>query len=77
MRNSAGGLVLLGAGVMILLMFFTGRLEWLFQLGRDVNAARTPAPAATGTGAGGSGGAGGVQYASARPAQPSLRGVGA
>lgn len=73
MRGSAGGLVLLGAGVMILLMFFTGRLEWLFQLGRDVDAARTPG---TPTPTGGSGASGSGSAAVARrPAAPPLRGA--
>jgi len=39
--NTPGGLLLLLTGVMLLLMFVTGRLEWLFSLARDVNDART------------------------------------
>lgn len=58
MGNPAGGLLLLLVGVMLLLMFVTGRLEWLFSLAHDVNSARTdgyrpgpPATAATGVAA--------------------------
>lgn len=48
---SAGGLLLLGVGVMLLVMYVTGRLDWLFALGRDANALRTGASAAAGSGA--------------------------
>lgn len=53
--NSAGPLLLLLVGVMLLFMFVTGRLEWLFSLARDVNNARTdgfrPGPPAATTAA--------------------------
>ena len=39
--GGAGGLLLLGVGVMLLMMYVTGRLEWLFAIGRDANALRT------------------------------------
>lgn len=50
MGGGAGGLLLLGVGVMLLMMYVTGRLEWLFSIGRDANALRT-AQGATGTAA--------------------------
>lgn len=45
--NPAAGLLVLLAGCYLLLAFFTGRLEWLFNMGGQVQAARatTPAPA--------------------------------
>ena len=43
--NPAAGLLLLVVGVFLLLSYFTGRLDWLFALGRDVNAGRTGAAA--------------------------------
>lgn len=48
MGNPAGGLLLMLVGVMLLLMYVTGRLEWLFGLARDVQAGRAAyaAPAA-------------------------------
>lgn len=49
--GGAGGLLLLGVGVMLLMMYVTGRLEWLFALGHDANALRTGSSGATGTGA--------------------------
>lgn len=48
----AGGLLLLGVGVMLLLMYVTGRLDWLFSLGADANALRTGASAPAGSGSG-------------------------
>lgn len=42
----AGGLLLLGVGVMLLMMYVTGRLDWLFRLGRDANALREGEPPA-------------------------------
>jgi hypothetical protein len=52
MDGGAGGLLLLGVGVMLLMMYVTGRLDWLFALGRDANALRTgesaPAPGSSG-----------------------------
>lgn len=41
--NSAAGLILLGLGVMLMLLYVTGQLEWLFRLAAQVNDARPPA----------------------------------
>ena len=47
--NPAAGLLLLLVGVMLLLMYVTGRLDWLFSIGKQVDAARgAPVPVPTG-----------------------------
>lgn len=38
MNGGPGALLLLLGSVYLLLAFFTGRLEWLFNLGKDVQA---------------------------------------
>lgn len=48
MNTSPGALLLLLLAVYLLLAYFTGRLEWLFSMGRDVAAGyRAPAAPAT------------------------------
>lgn len=50
MTPGPGSLLLLLLAVYLLLAFFTGRLEWLFSLGRDVSAGYSgtpPAPSST------------------------------
>lgn len=49
--GGAGGLLLLGVGVMLLMMYVTGRLEWLFAVGRDANALRAGASSTDATAA--------------------------
>lgn len=44
--NAAAGLILLGLGVMLLLLYVTGQLEWLFGLVQTVTAAHAAAPTA-------------------------------
>ena len=49
MNSSPGALLMLLLAVFLLLEYFTGRLDWLFALGKDVSAGyHAPAPA-TGT----------------------------
>lgn len=46
MNTSPGAILLLLLAVYLLLAFFTGRLEWLFAMGRDVTAGYHATPAA-------------------------------
>lgn len=47
MNGSAGSILLLLLAVYLLFAYFTGRLEWLFNLGHDVTAGATAPPATT------------------------------
>lgn len=49
MGNPAAGILMLLVGVMLLMMFVTGRLDWLTRLTQDTRAVQqqgAPAPAA-------------------------------
>lgn len=67
--NPAAGLLLLLVGVFLLLSFVTGRLDWLFSLGHDVEAARTGAVAAS-PGATPATGAAAIPYPGTAPVLP-------